>query len=974
MSTPYWGQLPDPKVAREQQRMSTDQYDDDPPPDHRQSLDAQPPRKTNRASVQTTNTESTFSPHSPAASSFAGQGLAPRPPSYQRGAGQDPVLDAPERMSRSKRTPTDHDDPSIATPPAAPDLPRGPPLSYRHPYGNGGLPYTYTAPTNTRPSRPHALPQVPGEGMDLEGYYTTRRDAPAGAPQRAVHDISARRDGAAEPQAMAAQPRRPSAAGSSERRRNMTKEEKRARVEAAEQRARQRAAMKARDVPTGQQTRTHDQRQSVDPDIYQAAPVPIAAAAPIPAPLPQEAAAQRVSSTRDQPPAQYPPHERVDYGYSGIPPQDMVSSQRPVDAESGVPKRNLSFRERATTQNEVVSAKTETSPAAPAPSGGGFSLTRNGSNKLRKEPPGDSRYYQPQGAERMPSVSRLAPPAASAEATPRAIPLSARNKELPPVPTSPDARGPPGRGRTQVFQNWAAEELAQGVRRHATEPIHGRERESPEAHVPTTARGQEPGQEQALETPPPATQDGAAVRRRLERQDSGPSSEDSQHHHASGMLYNKREDMRPGEGLYKPPEWLDEWKKGTTGTLSGALLDLSTEQLPTTEKNKPWWEGGGRGRGSSHTSRQRKAEAFDGEYDDTNAPTRFKPPLYLKCGPLLRYCGIRREKFPTRSTSVSEREIWRGSIMIVTKDLESSYEIAPILRLFVQDIMLLPPPPHHVDGDLPPEYVDPIAGHPKLGRKGETLYVRPVEHLEEAKDLSRDETDNGLFETTKSPPDVQPTDGSTDLPGSFARRRKAVDIDGEKTQKYKDVRGFRLHAERGCTFWRFNIEVELRDKQQRIAYRINRGPCMGFWVPARDQAMNIMFYSCNGFSASAKPDELSGPDPMWRDVLNTHQTQPFHVMVGGGDQIYNDCVANECEMFDEWLDIRNPLHKHNAPFTAEMQSEMEEFYLERYCMWFSQGLFGLATSQIPMVNMYDDHDIFDGYGSYPHHDMNSPVF
>lgn len=43
-------------------------------------------------------------------------------------------------------------------------------------------------------------------------------------------------------------------------------------------------------------------------------------------------------------------------------------------------------------------------------------------------------------------------------------------------------------------------------------------------------------------------------------------------------------------------------------------------------------------------------------------------------------------------------------------------------------------------------------------------------------------------------------------------------------------------------------------------------------------------------------------------------------------------------------------------------------------MWFSQGLFGMANSQIPMVNMYDDHDIIDGFGSYPHHFMMSPVF
>lgn len=199
-------------------------------------------------------------------------------------------------------------------------------------------------------------------------------------------------------------------------------------------------------------------------------------------------------------------------------------------------------------------------------------------------------------------------------------------------------------------------------------------------------------------------------------------------------------------------------------------------------------------------------------------------------------------------------------------------------------------------------------------------------------------------------------------------------MDGERLGKYKDVRGFRLHAEKGCTFWRFNIEVELRDKQQRIAYRINRGPSIGFWVPSQHESMNVMFHSCNGFSLSVNPDEFSGPDPMWRDVLNTHQTRPFHVMIGGGDQIYNDAVIKKTTIFKQWLDIKNPLHKHNAPFTKDLQEELELFYLERYCMWFSQGLFGLANSQIPMVNMYDDHDIIDGFGSYPDHFMRSPVF
>jgi hypothetical protein len=138
--------------------------------------------------------------------------------------------------------------------------------------------------------------------------------------------------------------------------------------------------------------------------------------------------------------------------------------------------------------------------------------------------------------------------------------------------------------------------------------------------------------------------------------------------------------------------------------------------------------------------------------------------------------------------------------------------------------------------------------------------------------------------------------------------------------------------------------------------------------------MNIMFHSCNGFSLSVDSNKFSGPDPLWRDVLNEHQTRPFHVMIGGGDQIYNDRLMVESKLFEEWTRIKNPHHKYHAPFSPALKAELETFYLDRYSMWFSQGLFGLANSQIPMINIWDDHDIIDGYGSYPDHFMKSPVF
>ena len=234
----------------------------------------------------------------------------------------------------------------------------------------------------------------------------------------------------------------------------------------------------------------------------------------------------------------------------------------------------------------------------------------------------------------------------------------------------------------------------------------------------------------------------------------------------------------------------------------------------------------------------------------------FSPPLYLKCGPLLRYTGLKRNK--PDSADRSERETWRGSVMIVTTDAESEYEPSPTLRLFPEPMELLPPPPQKVENEdpneLPSEIVDPIAGLPKLSRTGKTVYVKPVDDLgkdEDCRDLSRVEDDDGLFEETRTAA-VPTSYGTPDFhhvrngpqPKTPPRRSNA--------RRGQLVRGIRLHAERGVTFWRFNLEVELVLEQARVAYSINNGPAVGFWVPARNHTMNVMFHSCNGFSMSVK--------------------------------------------------------------------------------------------------------------------------
>lgn len=702
MPAPYWGELPGPKIAQTR-RMSS--QDDASNADRRQSLDVPPPnRKTNRASSQTANTEAptetTFSPYdSPTAASFAPQGLAPRPASYQR-APHDQSLDYPKPRHHS-RNPENFDDAASAAHNVVQDTSRGPSQTYHHPYGDGGLPYTYTATgAAAGPSSQADLEIGLSDKMDSGGYYNGpgygvygRRDPSDRAPEN-----DARRESNAVPRDVI-KPIQYGPSSSSNRRKkfadahsplkkleltldSMTKEEKRARVEAAERRARERLARKAAQEAAEAQAQS-EARDAPEPhgmsyDEYFRSNYTAPAAAPepefndpvadrqvsrdmpsvpyrdftepsrempreIPVDLPyeptQNAPVQRRTSTwhghsvprqpQQQPPA---PEETQDYYASGAyqDPDDFEPvTQQPIEPQSGIPKRNLSFRERAARENLSHQPRPEYQPPAPAdvPTRApepefepeperssestprrSFSLTRSGSNKLKKDPPGDPWYrIRAEAAQRAASFSHPVPPTEQPPKTVSTItplPSAIKNKSLPPDPpvsvkkrTSADINA----GHGPIF---VPADGMQGVRRRATEPVTRLQDEEEEDFTPPVRRG--------LTFAEPAPQE---FRRQMERTESDWSSDSSHHHRVSNMIFKRPEDMVPGNGLYKKPEWLDEWQHATVGTLAGSMLELSQDDLPASTANKAWWEEGDNRRHSLN-SRPQKAEAFDGEYDE----------------------------------------------------------------------------------------------------------------------------------------------------------------------------------------------------------------------------------------------------------------------------------------------------------------------------------------------------------------------
>ncbi|KAF2741820.1 hypothetical protein M011DRAFT_413781 [Sporormia fimetaria CBS 119925] len=198
----------------------------------------------------------------------------------------------------------------------------------------------------------------------------------------------------------------------------------------------------------------------------------------------------------------------------------------------------------------------------------------------------------------------------------------------------------------------------------------------------------------------------------------------------------------------------------------------------------------------------------------------------------------------------------------------------------------------------------------------------------------------------------------------------------------EQVKGELLYEDPDKAFWRFRIHVPMQKFESRWSYSVKglsddneAHPVkpQQFVVPSVTQSMRIMFHSCNGFSVGTDLKAWVGP-VLWNDVLRMHEQKPFHVMIGGGDQIYQDSVRVNGGPLEAWTNMHNPHKRREYPFNEKLREKCDEFYYQNYIKWYGTKPFSDANGQIPQLNIWDDHDIIDGFGSYTDHFMKCSVF
>jgi hypothetical protein len=172
-------------------------------------------------------------------------------------------------------------------------------------------------------------------------------------------------------------------------------------------------------------------------------------------------------------------------------------------------------------------------------------------------------------------------------------------------------------------------------------------------------------------------------------------------------------------------------------------------------------------------------------------------------------------------------------------------------------------------------------------------------------------------------------------------------------------------------YWK--VSVPRQPQEFPTDYRIDGlddGPVAidGVVVPGQNKSPRIAFFSCNGVQDSADWTTTPAMEELWTRMLERHRAgiQPdrsggaYHLLLGGGDQIYCDSVWESVPALEKrksWKDRRK------IQVGPALHRALERHYASLYSRW-GMSAFAEMHARVPGIYTWDDHDIFDGWGSY----------
>lgn len=162
----------------------------------------------------------------------------------------------------------------------------------------------------------------------------------------------------------------------------------------------------------------------------------------------------------------------------------------------------------------------------------------------------------------------------------------------------------------------------------------------------------------------------------------------------------------------------------------------------------------------------------------------------------------------------------------------------------------------------------------------------------------------------------------------------------------------------GRCYWRFDFDLPAKSDTSYSFDNETYSVCADLTNDVR-----FGFVSCNGQEDGDLDRPLEDRNALWIDLAKQHEEQPFSLLLHGGDQIYADGVWECHPDIIDWDKARRRQRLATA-FSDEMRDAVLKFYLDHYLAIYGQPQISHMLARVPSLMMWDDHDIFDGWGSH----------
>ena len=185
------------------------------------------------------------------------------------------------------------------------------------------------------------------------------------------------------------------------------------------------------------------------------------------------------------------------------------------------------------------------------------------------------------------------------------------------------------------------------------------------------------------------------------------------------------------------------------------------------------------------------------------------------------------------------------------------------------------------------------------------------------------------------------------------------------------------------TFWRAEIKVTVEAEDRKLEYQLeldaeiaadqNELELWTVHIPGTKNPPRLAYTSCNGFSEAGLREKTSNPYHLWNEMVSQHKDNPFSLLLMGGDQLYADEIWHAVPELSKWSDLPKD-EKIKRKASKVMEQQIDSFYDKLYQKRWSNSSMSLIYASVPSVMMWDDHDIFDGWGSHPKELSNCDVY